>query len=118
MIPIIGKTPMVLDWHQKLSPSRLRVDLEGALGKWHLISYTNWEDHPVQPVLSLEDYNITNDSTRVVSSFWDAKISFPANGKLNIGILPPHATWLASVRKVIPNRSMFAGSNLHISQGT
>ena len=62
MIPIIGKTPMVLDWHQKLSPSRLRVDLEGALGKWHLISYTNWEDHPVQPVMCLEDFNITNDS--------------------------------------------------------
>ena len=105
MIPIIGKTPMVLDWHQKLSPSRLRVDLEGAPGEWHLISYTNWEDHPVQPVLCLEDYNIRNDSASVVSSFWDAKISFPENGKLDIGILPPHATWLASVRKVIPNRS-------------
>ncbi len=117
MIPIIGKTPIVLDWHQKLSPSKLRVDLDGATGEWHLISYTNWEDHPVQPVLYLEDYNIGNDSSWVVSSFWDSMISFPENGKLNLGTLSPHATWLASVRKVIPDQSIFAGSNLHISQG-
>jgi alpha-galactosidase len=117
MIPIIGKTPMVLDWHQKLSPSKLRVDLDGPTGEWHLISYTNWEDHPIQPVLYLEDYNIGNDSSWVVSSFWDSKITFPEKGKLNMGTLPPHATWLASIRKVIPNQSIFAGSNLHISQG-
>jgi alpha-galactosidase len=107
----------VLDWHQKLTPSKLRVDLAGATGEWNLISYTNWEDHPVQPVLYLGDYNITNNSSCVVSSFWDSKISFSENGKLGIGILPPHATWLAAVRKFIPEQPMFAGSNLHISQG-
>jgi alpha-galactosidase len=117
MIPIIGKTPMVLDWQQKLSPSKLRVDLDGPTGEWHLLSYTNWEDHPIQPVLYLDDYNIGNDSSWVVSSFWDSKISFPVKGKLSIGFLSPHATWLASVRKVIPNQSIFAGGNLHISQG-
>ncbi len=117
MIPIIGKTPMVLDWHQKLTPSKLRVDLEGATGVWHLISYTNWEDHPVQPVLCLEDYNIIHNSSWEVSSFWDSKISYSENGKLGIGILPPHATWLAAVRNLIPERPMFVGSTIHISQG-
>jgi alpha-galactosidase len=117
LIPIIGKTPMVLDWHQKLTPSKLRVDLAGAAGTWHLISYTNWEDHPVQPVLYLEDYNITNNFSCVVSSFWDSKTSYSENGNLGIGILPPHATWLAAVRNLISGRPMFAGSNLHISQG-
>jgi hypothetical protein len=67
--------------------------------------------------LYLEDYNIGNDSSWVVSSFWDSKITFPEKGKLNMGTLPPHATWLASIRKVIQNQSIFAGSNLHISQG-
>ena len=85
LIPIIGKTPMVLDWHQKLSPAMLRVDLDGALGGWHLLSYTNWEDHPVQPVLCLEDYNIRNNSTLVVSSFWDSKDFFSRQWKAEYG---------------------------------
>jgi hypothetical protein len=82
-----------------------------------MISYTNWKDHPLQPVLSLEDYNIETNSTLVVSSFWDSKISYSENGKLGIGILPPHATWLVVVRNLIPERPMLVGSNLHISQG-
>lgn len=117
IIPVIGKTPQILDWHENLTPARLRVDLDGPCGNWHLISFTNWADHSDQPQVDLEDYHLAGNEHWLVSSFRDKKVYEVLDGKLEIGELPPHATWVAAVRKMEAGKAFYAGSSLHISQG-
>ena len=117
LIPVIGKTPMVLDWHEQLTPTRLRIDMDGPTGAWHLISYTNWSDHPHQPVIGPESFNLDSQSDWLVSSFWDKKVSRNHDAKFTVGLLSPHATWIAAIRKNRPEHPMYIGCSLHISQG-
>lgn len=116
ILPVIGKTPQVIDWHEEFTPSKLRIDLENSTGLWHLISFTNWLDTPVRPVLCTSDYHLECENEMIVSSFWDSKISIISDN-FQIGELPPHATWVAAVRNLSEKEPQYAGSNLHFSQG-
>lgn len=117
LIPVIGKTPQVIDWHEKTTPSKLRVDLEGAVGTWHLLSFTNWSDRPVNPSLKVADYHLDPKVTWLMRSFWDGQVSSIQDGIIEPGTLRPHGTWLAAVRKLGGDAPRYAGSSLHISQG-
>ncbi|MBA4421357.1 MAG: hypothetical protein C0391_09440 [Anaerolinea sp.] len=117
LIPVIGKTPQVIDWHEQTTPAKLRVDLESTIGSWHLVSFTNWADMSTKPALNLIDYHLDPEITWLMRSYWDGKVSTAQDGMIETGVLPPHGTWLAAVRKLNVNSPGYAGSNLHISQG-
>lgn len=117
LLPVIGKTPQIIDWHEKLTPSRLRVDLTGPTGDWHLICYTNWKDQSFEPNLTIQDFNLPSGGSWLVSSFREGKFLFVDNEALPVGNLPSHATWIAAIRKKTKTIVQYAGSSLHISQG-
>lgn len=116
ILPVIGKTPQVIDWQGKFTPSKLRIDLENSTGDWNLISFTNWTDFPVHHQIKASDFHLEADNDWLVSSFWDSTVNV-CSGFFDIGDLPPHATWVASVRKFTRGVPQYAGSDLHISQG-
>jgi alpha-galactosidase len=116
-LPVIGKTPRVLDWHQSGAPARLRVDLENAAGMWSLISFTNWSDRAVTHPLTLEEFDLDPNQDWIIREFWQGTPFITQHGKLPAIHLPAHGTWLASVRPLVPGKTQFAGSDLHISQG-
>ncbi len=117
LIPIIGKTPMVLDWQDRLTPSMTRVDMDGPIGVWHLVSYTNWSDQPCQPNICLKSFNLDPNLDWIVSSFWTKKVTKSDSGKFVIDPLPAHATWMAAIREDRLEHPIYVGSSLHISQG-
>jgi len=45
LLPPIGGRPRQLDWLDSPTPRRMRLDLDGAAGPWHLLALFNWEDH-------------------------------------------------------------------------
>ncbi len=96
---MIGKTPQILDWHERITPTRLKLDLNGPTGDWHLISYTNWSDHSKKITLHLEDFHLAEEEEWLISSFREKRVTVVNDGEFKIGELSPHATWIAAARK-------------------
>jgi len=117
LLPVIGKTPQVIDWHQAGVPTMLRVDLENETGFWHLISYTNWSDHQSAIHLSLDQFHLDEEADWIIREFWQGTPNIYHQGKLPEVQLPPHATWIAAIRKLLPGSVQYVGTDLHISQG-
>lgn len=65
----------------------------------------------------MKDFHLTTEEQWLVSSFRDKRMMVVEDGLLDIGELLPHATWIAAVRKLERGKVLYAGSNLHISQG-
>jgi len=116
MLPPIGKRPRVMDWFDSVTPKRVRLDLENTSGTWHLLSYFNWQDEPVDAELLLKDYALDSDAAFMVREFWSGKVARITDGVLRIK-LPAHGVILLSVREATPDQPHYLGSNLHISQG-
>ena len=117
LIPPINQHAQVIDWMAPGTPSRLRVDLKGAVGTWHLVSYSNWKDQSLDVSLGCEAFNIKSEKY-LVSSFLDSTSwRVGENDMLFSGNILPHATLLLAVRALQEGEGFYIGSNLHISQG-
>jgi alpha-galactosidase len=122
LLPLIGKAPYVLDWFDRPTPSRLQLDLEGPLGKWHLIGLFNWNESPEDMWLNLDEFYIDTTKSYLMRSFWDGSIyrmkagDSKSNG-LNLGKAPAHSSILLALHRYLPGVPQYIGSDLHISQG-
>ena len=117
LIPPMNQRVRVIDWMAPGTPSRLRVDLNGSVGAWHLVSYSNWKDQPLDVSLRCEAFSLKSEEY-IVSSFWDSTSWVVSeNDVLFSGTILPHATLLLAVRTLRKGEGSYIGSNLHISQG-
>ncbi|MCD6577592.1 MAG: alpha-galactosidase [Anaerolineaceae bacterium] len=117
LIPPMNQQARVIDWMAPGTPSRLRVDLHGAVGTWHLVSFSNWKDQPLNISLGCEAFGLKKDEF-IISSFWDSTSWRVGEGEyLFSGTVLPHATVLLAIRSLKKNECFYIGSDLHISQG-
>jgi len=117
MLPLIGRPAHVLDWFDRLTPTMLRLDLDGAVGTWSLLALFNWEDSSREAELLLEDFNIDPEDAYIARQFWNGETTLVSDGRLDLGHMPPHGVALVALRRVIPDQPQYLGGDLHISQG-
>lgn len=117
LLPLIGRSPRVLEWFDLQAPSRLRVDLENATGTWHLIASINWEDQPQDITLNLREFDLDPQVQYIAREFWSQKTHRMTRGKLLRDRLPAHGTLLLALRPFQGDEPLYVGSDLHISQG-
>ncbi|MBL7161585.1 MAG: alpha-galactosidase [Anaerolineales bacterium] len=126
LLPLIGKTPRVLDWFDAPMPRLLRLDLENSTGPWHLLAVFNWADKVQDVRLTLEKFDLDPDAAYLSRSFWEGASGCVSGGSLDLSAIPPHGVRLLALRPtppVSPPRAggteggVYLGSNLHISQG-
>lgn len=127
LLPIIGKRPYVLDWFDQHNPAHLQVDLEGAIGRWHLIALFNWGEKPKDLDFRLVDFYLDREKMYLARSFWGqqtyrvvlkqgyANRALP--GDIVFKAVPPHGVVLMALRLLKADAPQYLGSNLHISQG-
>jgi alpha-galactosidase len=117
LLPLMRKRPMVMDWFDRLTPQRIRLDLDGPIGHWKLLAYFNWEDHSKQAILRRADYGLTGNSLWV-RSFWSNKlVNVDRSETVWNQSVPPHGVVLLAVYQNEGENPQYLGSNLHISQG-
>jgi alpha-galactosidase len=122
LLPLIGKSPYLLDWMDSPTPAHLQLDLEGPQGKWYLIGLFNWSEHPKDLYLKLEDFYIDSSKSYLVRSFWDGKIYQLPGGRSNpsgleLKNVPAHGSVVLALNTHFPEAPHYVGSDLHISQG-
>lgn len=118
LLPVVGQRAEVLNLLAETAPTRLRLPLSGAQGKWMVIAKFNWKDTAHAWEFNPSEFALP-DLSCWVSSFWDEKIFHYAPGiALKMSTIPAHGAVLATV---IPftddSASLYLGSNLHFSQG-
>jgi len=117
LLPPIENDVQALDWLDAETPQKLRIDLQGAVGKWHVLAYFNWQDAAREIRLRPEDFRLPADDYWV-RSFWDNRVwNTTGKKKLFAAVLQPHATLLLALRAYQPEKAAYLGSSLHISQG-
>lgn len=115
MLPLIGRRPWVIDWFDRLTPQYLRLDLKGAVGRWHLLAFFNWADQVSEAVVTRKAFHL-EQGDYMVYSFWGSHVQIVKGGTLWREKLPPHSVLLLAVRS-FTGQQQYVGSDLHISQG-
>ncbi|HNR47083.1 MAG TPA: alpha-galactosidase [Anaerolineaceae bacterium] len=116
LLPAIGERAWVLDWLDAETPARLRVDLGGPGGAWHLLGWFNWGDSPTLFNWQPEAYQLP-PGTYWLRSFWDGGvIQAPAGEPPIFPAVPPHGALVLAVRPVT-GAPQYLGSDLHLSMG-
>ena len=117
ILPPIGQRPRVLDWFDAATPSLLRLDLENATGKWHLLAIFNWDWK--DKVLDIERERLFLDAgqTFYVHPFWSGEPACILGERLTLGAVPPHGVKVVALRPIMAEIPQYVGSDLHISQG-
>ena len=116
LLPVVGQRPQVLDLFDRENPARLRLDLCGPSGEWHVLALFNWEDEPRELLLQAGEFQLPAVAYRL-RSFWDGRVlDLPPGGSLNLGQVPAHGCVLLAARPV-GTAPQYAGSDLHFSQG-
>lgn len=116
LLPPIGKRPEIQDWFDSAMPARVRIDLEGAAGRWHLLVRFNWTDRPADLSIDLQDFQLDPSRSYALREFWTGEVrTVEGEATLFTGIAP-HGCVLAAVRP-ISGAPMYVGSELHVSQG-
>jgi alpha-galactosidase len=141
LLPLIGQRPRILDWFDAPRPTRLRLDLDGPAGPWHLLGWFNWSDQPQEMVLRPSDF-VLPPGDYWARSFWDGtsyllqagKTAPPENAssasepsdrvqpgsEAPVGIrfkLAKHGVKVLAVRPALVSEPQYLGGDLHISQG-
>jgi alpha-galactosidase len=116
LIPPLDQRPWVLDWFDRQTPRRLRLELTGAAGEWWLISYSNWSDTSQDLVLHPRDYHLP-EGPFMARSFWEKRLYEFSHTKPLKVVLAPHQTILLAVRRWRSSELLYLGSDLHVSQG-
>jgi alpha-galactosidase len=116
LLPLIGKSPHVLDLFDHPTPTRLQLDLEGATGRWHLLALFNWQDSPAAIEVHPEEFLIQANRTYAVRDFWRGETRLLTWEGLIWEDIPAHGCLLLAAR-LLHTQPQYLGSNLHISQG-
>jgi alpha-galactosidase len=113
LLPLIGQRPRVLDWFDSATPARVRLDVEGAVGAWHLLALFNWSDQDQALSLKLADFDLPSGIYNA-REFWSGSLSRIGSDQLAWQI-PAHGVALFALRPAA--FPQFLGSDLHVSQG-
>lgn len=117
LAPVIGQRGRVIDWFDKITPHKIRLDLKGVSGNWSVFALFNWEDQPVYKQILADEFNFM-DGNYHVRSFWDGEIIQAGIGEpLWKGEIATHGVVLLAVRPVIDGHVQYLGGDLHFSQG-
>lgn len=116
LLPIIGKRPYVLDWFENATPTRLQIDLDGPLGGWHLLALFNWQDRPADLALNPGEFYLDTRREYLAREFWRGEVYTIDGAGHTWNAIPPHSCLFLAVRPR-HHQPMYAGSDLHVSQG-
>lgn len=116
LMPLMGERPYVPDLLENLNPNKMRLDLKGTIGEWHLISYLNWEDKAKDVRLNLKDYGLDARQEYFAHEFWSGEYYDISNGIIDVNGLVAHGTALFALYEKT-NQPQYLGSNFHLSQG-
>ncbi len=115
--PALDQRPWILDWFDRQTPRKLRLDFKGASGEWWLISYSNWSDSTQIVTIDPEEFKLPKRQL-IGRSFWDGRIfEFSHQQPLLLVEMAPHQTVVLAVRQWDPEKMTYLGSDMHISQG-
>jgi len=118
LLPVIDQRTRVLDWFDSFTPARLRVDLDGPCGPWHLLAWFNWEDQPTSYAFSPQDFNLPEGEVWWLREFWTGLIGQMSDkSPLAFNVIPTHGVRVAAVRAYDASRPTYLGSDLHFAQG-
>jgi alpha-galactosidase len=118
LLPVIDRRPQVLDWFENETPARLRVDLSGPTGAWHLLGLFNWENKPASLQFSPQDYKLPFDQVWWLREFWTGMIGqMSRESPFIFHDVPPHGVRVIAARPYQANLPTYLGSDLHLSQG-
>lgn len=116
LFPTLGRAARVVDWFEQAEPCRLRADLEGPAGNWHLLAQINWADEPRPLIVRLEDYQLP-PGEYWAREFWRGESWRFQAGALTWPKVPAHGVILLAVRPCTPEQPQYLGGDLHVSQG-
>jgi alpha-galactosidase len=117
LLPLIGERAQVLDWFDQETPQFMRVDLDGAEGGWHLLSWSNWDKKACNISFKPSDFNL-NEDEYIIRSFWDNRIDVMGKeAPIQFTGILGHGSILMAARKLEKSEAQYIGSDLHISQG-
>ena len=117
LLPVIGKRAEVLDWLDQTTPQKLKLSLENSTGEWHLLTWFNRSDLPMDFLFTPDQYDLP-DKEYWMRSFWDEQTLLKCQGvPLRFSNIPAHGVLLFAVRKRVADCPHYIGDNLHISQG-
>ncbi len=117
MLPLIGERADVLDWFDSSTPQRLRLDLQGPVGRWHMLAWFNWSEKPQDATLRLQNFRLPVGDYWG-RSFWDKRSFYVSEGApFRFKQIPAHGVVLLALRKADNKIPVYIGSNFHISQG-
>ena len=118
LLPVIDQRALVLDAFDAVTPSRLRVDLDGSCGPWHLLAWFNWTDTPQSFSFSPQAFRLDETRTWWLREFWTGAIGqMGADSPYTFNDIPAHGVRVAAVRPFDSQRASYLGSDLHLSQG-
>ncbi len=118
LLPVIDQRARVLDWFDSFTPSRLRVDLDGPCGPWHLLAWFNWDDQPASFSFSPQAFDLPEAGVWWLREFWTGLIGqLSEKSPLTFRDIPPHGVRVAAVRPYDANTPAYLGGDLHLSQG-
>jgi len=118
LLPPINQRARVVDWLDSTTPTRIRLDLNNASGAWTLAALFNWEEIPRTVIIQPTDFKLSAKNNYLVRSFWEGIPRLAAVGStLAETVVQPHGVVLLAVRQHDPEIPIYAGSDLHISQG-
>jgi alpha-galactosidase len=117
LLPVIGERAGVMDWFDSEFPEKLRLDMLNETGEWHILTRFNWEENPVDVLIDLSDFQLS-EGNYWVKEFWTGKTAITSPDQpVLFKQVPSHSCLVLTVRKKIENQPCYLGSDLHISQG-
>mgnify|MGYP001024621739 CR=1 FL=1 len=116
LIPLIGKRPVVLDWFDKATPERLRLDLDGPSGPWYILACFNWSNQDADLIITTADWGLPKEITYTGRELWTGEI-VTLKHSMTFNDVPPHGVRLIALRQFDAAMPCYLGSDLHISQG-
>jgi len=120
LLPLIGKTPWVVDWFDAPTPRLLRLDLKNTTGKWYLIAVYNWADEERDEMLILERLALPHGEY-FAREFWCGTADRISDGSLILKGIPAHGVKLVALTPSLSpqdsRKPLYLGGDLHFSQG-
>lgn len=116
LLPLIGKTPSILDWFDKQTPEQVGLELRGPSGHWYLVGLFNWSDRVETRGLSLQELTLPTGKY-FAREFWSAAVRSLDSEHPVVVDIEPHGVALFSLRLRDARHPVYLGGDFHISQG-
>ena len=117
LLPVTSQRAQVLDLFEQTTPERLRLDMHGPAGDWHVLARFNHQNRTLPWQFKPSEFDLA-DGRYLISSFWEhTHMVAEAGSEAAMPALPPHGCALLAVFPFPQDVCAFAGSNLHFTQG-